>query len=422
MEIDSFDGSYKACIEKLQKSEFVREARGGRGKKCQFRLRELAMDIDGFQRNKLLTDEQEETGIKNAIMRRLNSNQITKDDFLSLLKEDNNLLNAHMINVLINDGVITPDDLSGIGIDERFIYKLCDNPTPQNYYGIYDRDRPFEKIDRVSTEVYFWGVPSSGKSCAIGAILSAAHSGNMVKSIILDNASQGYGYMNYLMEVFRPDKVISFVAGTAKSSFYEMGFTLVDNDSKKHRITFIDMSGDLMNLLYIKDADEGQLTDADKTMLETLNKVLVSNRRSQKIHFFVIEYGVEDREGQTTQETYLRGAMNYLQSLGILKKGTYAIFILITKADKAKTENLAEFHDYIQSHFKGFYQDLCWICEENKINGGKVECLPFSIGNVCFQNYGLFNPRLAEPVVRMLIEHTKVNQKGGSWLPKWFSH
>ena len=37
-----------------------------------------------------------------------------------------------------------------------------------------------EKLDRIhkqSTEIYFWGIPSSGKSCALGAILSVAASG-----------------------------------------------------------------------------------------------------------------------------------------------------------------------------------------------------------------------------------------------------
>ncbi len=420
---DSDDvGKLQIFINDYPRSEYVKEARSlineikNRARNRQFRLRELAMDIDGFQRNKLLTDEQVETGIKNAIMRRLNTNQISKDDFLSLLKEDNNLLNAHMINVLINVNVITPGDLSDIGIDDRFIYKLTRNAAPQNYDGEY---RPLEKIDWSSTEVYFWGVPSSGKSCAIGAILSAAHSGNVAKSIISNNASQGYGYMNHLKDVFRPDMVISLVAGTAKTCFYEMGFTLVDNDNKKHRITLIDMAGELMQCLYKKDADEGQLTDADKTMLGTLNKVLVSNRtRSRKMHFFVIEYGVEDREGQTTQDTYLRGAMNYLRSLNIFKDDTDAIFIMITKADKAKAESAAEFRNYIQSHFKGFYKDLCQICEENEINGGRVESLAFSLGNVCFQNYCLFDPRSAEFVVKTLIDRTPAERSG---FGKWFS-
>ena len=33
------------------------------------------------------------------------------------------------------------------------------------------------------TEVYFWGIPSSGKSCALGAILSSAKSGKVARSM-----------------------------------------------------------------------------------------------------------------------------------------------------------------------------------------------------------------------------------------------
>ncbi len=417
---DSDDvGKLQAFINDFPRSSHVDEARSlineikNRARNREFRKRELAMEIDELQRNKLLTNVEE--NIKNAIMRRLGTHQITKEDFLDLLKEDNNLVNAHMINVLIDIKVITPGDLSDIGIDDRFIYKLTRNASPQTYKGEY---KPLEKIDWRSTEVYFWGVPSSGKSCAIGAILSAAHSGNVAKSIISNNDSQGYGYMNHLKDVFRSGSVISLVAGTAKTCFYEMGFTLVDHDNKKHRITLIDMAGELMQCLYKKDADESLLTDDDKAMLGTLNNVLVSNRtRSRKMHFFVIEYGVEDREGQTTQDTYLRGAMNYLRSLKIFKNDTDAIFIMISKADKAKAESTAEFRNYIQSHFKGFYQDLSQICEENEINNGRVENLAFSLGNVCFQNYCLFDPRSAEFVVKTLIERTPVERSGiGKWL------
>ena len=80
---------------------------------------------------------------------------------------------------------------------------------------------------------------------------------------------------------------------------------------------------------------EQRLEETGKTeMLETLNSVLVSNRtKSRKMHFFVIEYGVEDREGQVSQDTYLRGAMNYLRSLKIFNNDTDAIFILISIAD-----------------------------------------------------------------------------------------
>ncbi len=373
-----------------------------------FAARELAIEIGDFQRNKRLTDEQVENGIKNAIIRRLNSKQITKDDFLNLLKEDNNLINAHTVNTLIQENIIDPSDLNDIGIDDRFIYKLTKNTTPQNYNGEY---RPLRKIDWSSTEVYFWGVPSSGKSCAIGAILSAAFSGTMTKSIEPNTASQGYGYMNHLKDVFRQGNIISLVAGTAKTSFYEMGFTLIDNERKRHRITLIDMAGELMQCLYKKDADESQLTDADKEMLETLNSVLVSNRtKSRKMHFFVIEYGVEDREGQVSQDTYLRGAMNYLRSLKIFNNDTDAIFIMISKADKAKTNDIGEFGRYIQSHYKGFFKDLCQICEDYEINGKKLESLAFSLGNVCFQNYCLFDPRSAELVVRTLLERTPVER------------
>ena len=276
------------------------------------------------------------------------------------------------------------------------------------------RNQPITKITKTPcTEVYFWGIPSSGKSCALGAILSSANSGKgAAKSMQRDPDCQGYGYMNRLANLFKSNGTIGMLPeGTAISSTYEMGFILEDENGREHPITCIDLAGELIRCMYKHDAGE-PLTDEQQEVLKTLTNILIDKRTdNRKIHFFVIEYGAEDREYEgLPQNIYLEAAVAYIQRTEIFKKDTDGLYLLITKVDKAKAvgnkELLEKLKTYISENYQGFYNGLKKICKDNEINGGHVEILPFTLGTVCFQNYCKFNGNTAATVVRTLINRS----------------
>jgi hypothetical protein len=128
------------------------------------------------------------------------------------------------------------------------------------------------------------------------------------------------------------------------------------------------------------------------------------------MHFFVIEYGAEDRlyEG-LPQRTYLEAAVQYINNYEIFRKDTDAIFILVTKIDKAPA-HLSPGEaavQYLTDNYSGFINSLKAICRRNEINGGNLEVLPFSLGVVCFQNYCRFQGAAAEQVVLKILERSK---------------
>ncbi len=333
---------------------------------------------------------------------------ISKDEFLRIIKEDTNLLSAGIIKRIVSDKkdkVISLKDLVGIEIDKLFIQKMLMGENPQ----IFNSPQKLDRIHKPSTEVYFWGIPSSGKSCALGAILTAAANGKgAAKSMDPDIHSQGHGYMNQLKKLFKDGKVSTLMEGTSIDAFYEMGFDLIDEKDNRYPFTFIDMAGELMRCMYKENAKEP--LDATQTeMLDTLTNVLIDNRsRSRKMHIFVIEYGAEDKlyEGMP-QDIFLEGAASYIKNTGIFKKETDAIFIMITKIDKAKDTSKDALNKYVNDNYLGFYNALELICKENEINRGRVEKINFSLGEVCFQNYCRFDARAAENVVDILLQRSR---------------
>lgn len=348
--------------------------------------------------------------IANEIKSYIKKRYATKAQFLDKLREDCNLLNASAVKHLIDEHIITIADLSGIGIGKQFIKAMLTGLQTDSY----TYTRSLDRIHKQSTEVYFWGIPSSGKSCALGAILSVAGSGKVAKVMDADTASQGYGYMTYLTSHFPQNgEVGTLLGGTPIDAFYEMGFDLTDESNRTHPITCIDMAGELMRCMFKSNANM-PLSDTDLNMLDTMTKVLIDNRSTnRKIHFFVIEYGGEDRifDGYH-QDVYLNGALSYIKDTGIFKKETDAIFIMVTKVDKMKHVTRDAITQYVKDNYEGFYNGLNKICEDNEINGKKVEIVAFSLGKVCFQSYCKFDTKPAENVVDIMLKHSASNHGG----------
>ncbi len=341
----------------------------------------------------------------------LENKTITIGMLLELIRQDHNLLSSAACNDIISRGILNRNDLSKCGIDNGFINKMLTNARSQNF----EPARPLQTIAEPCTEVYFWGIPFSGKTCALGAILSASKNGLAARSMIPDNSCQGFGYMNRLSTIFSPGRICRLPGGTPVTSTYEMRFDLEDQEHKIHHVACIDLAGELFTCMFMKDAGE-QMREDQKQALETLHNILLENRsNNRKIHFFVIEYGAEKRiYNGLPQAEYLNSAAAHLNSIGLFDSNTDAIYVLISKVDNASYEGSLEEHllKYMTKNYLGFYNNLLLICKEHGINKGRVKIVPFSIGNVCFKDYCQFDATSATKMVDLLVRYSCFEKQG----------
>lgn len=341
----------------------------------------------------------------------LENKTITIGMLLELIRQDHNLLSSAACNDIISRGILNRNDLSKCGIDNGFINKMLTNARSQNF----EPARPLQTIAEPCTEVYFWGIPFSGKTCALGAILSAAKNGLAARSMIPDNSCQGFGYMNRLSTIFSPGRICRLPGGIPVTSTYEMRFDLEDQEHKIHHVACIDLAGELFTCMFMKDAGE-QMREDQKQALETLHNILLENRsNNRKIHFFVIEYGAEKRiYNGLPQAEYLNSAAAHLNSIGLFDSNTDAIYVLISKVDNASYEGSLEEHllKYMTKNYLGFYNNLLLICKEHGINKGRVKIVPFSIGNVCFKDYCQFDATSATKMVDLLVRYSCFEKQG----------
>lgn len=411
VELQNFVDKYPNTPYASEAIRFLRELR---------REQYLGVDIKALakQMKAIKTDPRisnPEKAIYDKIVNYIETGKISEADLLAAISEDNNFISSTVAYLLWENGKVS--DFSKSNIDDDFITYMMSNKQP----SMFQVAEPITKITKSPcTEVYFWGIPSSGKSCALGAILSSANSGHVARSMQRDPNCQGYGYMNRLANLFKTNGAVGTLPeGTAISATYEMGFILEDENGKEHPITCIDLAGELIRCMYKQDAGES-LTTEQEEVLKTLTDILIDNRTAnRKIHFFVIEYGAEDREYEgLPQSTYLEACVAYIQKTGIFKKDTDGLYLLVTKVDKTNAigDELQDIlKTYIYDNYQGFYNGLKKICKDNEINDGNVEIQPFTLGKVCFQNYCKFKDETAATVVRILMKRSYGYKTGKFW-------
>ena len=244
----------------------------------------------------------------------------------------------------------------------------------------------------------------------MAALLNAAKSGgenNHSKSLRQEKSDSGE-YLSKLKNYFNGDGVITLMERTHSGNISAMEFAL--NDGKKeHPITFVDMPGEILAEMYhLRNNNQSEPSE----QMQKLETLLKGNNTNHKIHFFVIEYGADQKINKNTgvpQSELLQYAAEYIDELGLFKKETDLIFIIITKADLAPRNT--NFAKYLSDNYSGFCTNLKKICKDNDINGGDVMCKDFSIGEVVFQQYARFNKKDALDILSVIIDRTW-KQKG----------
>ena len=334
---------------------------------------------------------------------------------LDLIGQDKNIVAAEVISQLLNQGILSRVDLQDIGIDRDFV-KYLDSFGPEKLE--YQNSEHPTNITGVLTEVYFWGIPSSGKTCAIGAVLSAAKN-EVAENLEMHTDSKAYGFMHTLAEKFAPNasQVCTLPSGTPVGTIHEMKFTLRDKKKLLHPIALLDLAGELFTCMFQVNARK-ELSYEQET---TLNQVtsLLANSQNRKMHFFVIEYGAEDKlYGDYTQRVYLEAATGYIKAHQVFDKSTDGVYILITKTDKISkdiADKKTHLQTYIKNYFSAFHNNLKSICDDFEINNGRVEIIPFTMGEVCFQNFCRFDSASARDVSNLILNRSVSHKPKGLW-------
>lgn len=321
---------------------------------------------------------------------------VSKNLIKEMLSKDLNLLSAYELQTLLQNGMFTIVDINSLGFSEGMM-RIFNGHGRMNAPKIPYLGNIGHRV-RVSDDYYFWGTSGSGKSCALGAIMSAAANGCVPGcSMTIDYNCQGSNYIEILKSIFSQNGRIGVLPpGTPVGVFAEMGFDLMHGGRKKS-ITCIDMAGGMLDVLAKKD---DALSVSEKEIVKNLSNIMTdAPKKNRCTHVFLLEYKLGDTNKQANK---LGNAMKKIQELKILDK-TQEILVLVTKVDKMNVPNnqiASKLSAYLKENFVGFYNSLEHIAQKNNINGGHVRVVPFNIGKVEMQTFCTFDADYATRFVK----------------------
>ena len=324
---------------------------------------------------------------------------------------------AEILNY-IEDGTITRDELT----------EVCAIPLSaiENLRNIASVDLNLgatpESIPEGYTEVYFWGGPGSGKTCALGAILQMAE----YRECLTIATGPGYNYATQLKNIFSHDNVANdyLPSPSPVESTQYLPFSLkLPKEKKSRSISLIELSGEIFECFYWKNAGLRLPTQSHENTFNSLNSFLLSKNR--KLHFFFIDAGRDNRRDQRglTQGDYLQATATYFQGHQLFDKTTDAIYVVLTKSDLLVDESGNHVSDnyedrvsyairYLRDQRYGaFITALKSICANYGINGGRLTVEPFSLGKVYFQQICNFDGTSASRLVDILLDRVPGTRK-----------
>lgn len=286
------------------------------------------------------------------------------------------------------------------------------------------------------TDVYFLGVPRSGKSSVLAGIIYTLWKKGLAgyEPSLVDGKDPSQGYYQGLIRAISTKKPPQ---GTAIDTVSFMKLNIRNNrENRRNPVTMVEISGESFRQLALKHT-----LGADAWKQLGATKCISNNNR--KCLFFVLDYSViseKNLNGDTRaidQQMALESSLDVFlcdgpnpkdPSRGCTMSKVDTVAIIMTKSDlmdvDTQEERLDVAEDYIRDNFLNFMNNLQDNCKKfgiNKANSNRPYILAFSLGRFTVGNTVLYNSTDSDAIIDFISHATRGTNDGifGS-LSSWF--
>jgi hypothetical protein len=328
-----------------------------------------------------------------------------REKMLREIKEDINEYTPDEIIEKLSCKVLE-DLCNELDIDAQMIKSYKEPPLRFNDIPQHENDVP-----EGYTDVFFWGIPSSGKTCALAAILSTIKKDFSMEAPDCEKKF-GATYRDSLVGIFHKD--CGYLPGRTNRDrtqympflFYKRG------ENNKRKISFFELSGEVFKHFYEVAYNTKINNNDNRIEIEESFKTLalLLNSNNQKIHFFFLDYNQETKhtkdDNNLMQSDYLEAAATYFRdNKDIFKTHTDAVYVIVTKSDEIKDNNKVEkAKEFLDDNFGSFMDVLKNQC---KRNGVEFKVKLFSIGDVYFKKICKIDRSYSIAIINDLLERVK---------------
>lgn len=350
------------------------------------------------------------------------------------INNDYNFLSLDIVRRLIKNNLIAIKDLDFNGIDDKVRGEIivlltndCQNPQP----SMPSRELKIDKSS-ISTQIYFWGLPSSGKTCVLGSLMSFLQSGKVqnVQSCKPDSRSPGYLYMhgnnrddNGIVGIFTPKQnkqTILLPGSTPPQYAYNTNYTLRihgdDRKDKDYPVTIVDFAGETLNKIYGIVTGSGDNGNKKEDLKKLLPMLFENKEGKHQMHFFLIDYC---NDNNNEQNNMLLQTAQFIKEEKLFANNTKRISIIVTKIDKTGCTTLndqkcaAERLFGIGGEYSNFKGVLDAICDDYQIE--KVNVIPYSVGKLYFQRICVTDTAYPKELFDKIYKYGLCPNPSGIW-------
>lgn len=335
-------------------------------------------------------------------------NEYNRDNLFFFIK--NNIFST---NELLAEGVVTKESLKILENYEKIKENL---PNLNNVIA-----KCTAECREEHTDIYMFGIPSTGKSCVLAGMVSAPDSALEYNSVV-----SGGRYADAMVQFTKngfppPPTQINYLTTIDAS--------VKDPKGVKHYINLIEMAGEEF-AFHIADNEENQVSFED--MGTGITKLLQNNNR--KVFFFVIDPTKQEisynklvlaldtngeiKESLLPVKVYQRQCLKRMIDMLRLPenekilKNVDAMHIIVTKADTLDCP-IDQRDEYAKNLIKDEYanlihsiRDLCSKHGINQATRGIPKLYTFSLGNFYVGNIVGFQDTDSKNLINVIINNT----------------
>ena len=291
---------------------------------------------------------------------------------MSRKKEIIDVINAGQARLCEIQQALTNGDLTATELENKcgFDSQLIDRVTRFNNYSFFSQFfNDFPPLKKDAMDVYFIGMPSSGKTTILSSLLTHI---NRIGKLKIDTSNDlCLEYIDNLIELGKN--------GYCPGSNYDdivlgcpISFGNYSKKNRSHSLNFIDIPGaSLMKL----SPGFGDFSESSNFFY----KNYLSNK-NRKILIFTIDYECNEKIFKANFQ--LQYALHFL--LKGLNFGTLidAIYFVVTKADLFPVNNENN-PSFVEEHISSSYRNILNTVQElKKKNRFEIKIFPYSIGPV----------------------------------------
>lgn len=310
------------------------------------------------------------------------------------------------------------------------IPKYCDLPS---LYEIWSKPN-YEAMPR-GTDVYFFGMPTSGQTCLLMGLMGSDGMGYSINF-----HTKGGLYASALIHYLKAGKLPAMDCGnfvsTIRATIEEKG---KKGEILNHEINFVELPGEKFSCKIANNEDTVEMEDMGSGTVKLLRN------KNRKV-FFIIVDPTRDIFKFTYEQPVLDSNGNMIsvnprhlfidQTAGLAKfislfempenkefmKNVDAIHFIVTKADtlgRTDQERKERAHDLLLAKYQGPIRNLITFCRRSKrINYAtdfKPMVYPFSLGRFSDDRTFEYDNRSSLAIIDALRHMTAAKKEGSFW-------